>query len=278
MTVEPTSSVAGDELRSARTALFVPGDRPDRFEKAAASGTDLVVCDLEDAVSPERKPEALEWVADWLAGDARACVRTNAPGTTELVGELARLRGLPGLVAVVVPKAEDPAELERIHRHLDAPVVALIESAVGVARVVELAAAPGVSRLGFGHLDYSVDIGSGSGREAMLAARSAVVLASRLAELAGPFDGVTPELDDVDRVADDATYALELGFTGKLLIHPRQVAPARRTFTPSMEEVDWAQRVVAASEQAGAVRVDGAMVDAPVVARAWRLLRRNRDL
>lgn len=278
MTDESTRSAGHDELRSARTALFVPGDRPDRFEKAAASGTDLVVCDLEDAVTPERRSEALGAVADWLAGEARACVRTNASGTTELEAELTRLRGLPGLLAVIVPKAEEPAELERIHRHLDVPVVALIESAVGVARVTELAAAPGVVRLGFGHLDYSVDIGSGNGRAAMLTARSAVVLASRLADLAGPFDGVTPELDDVDRVADDATYALHLGFAGKLLIHPRQVAPARRTFTPGADEVDWAQRVVAASEQGGAVRVDGSMVDAPVVARALRVLSQNRGV
>ena len=276
MAVDPTRSADLVEIYSARTALFVPGDRPDRFGKAAASGTDLVVCDLEDAVAPGSKAEALEAVTGWLAGGARACVRLNVSGTAEHVSELSRLKGLSGLVAVLVPKAEDPAQLERIHEHVGVPVVPLIETALGVARVMEVAAAGGVARLGFGHLDYSVDIGSGTGRVAMLHARSAVVLASRVAGLPGPFDGVTPDLDDDAKVADDAAYARDLGFTGKLLIHPRQVAPARETFTPSTEQVAWARRVVAASEQGGAVRVDGAMVDAPVVARAVRVLRQSR--
>lgn len=275
MTDHATRSTVTDEIRSARTALFVPGDRPDRFDKAAASGADLVVCDLEDAVSPGSKAEALDAVIGWLAGGGRACVRVNASGTAEHAAETTRLRGLAGLLAVLVPKAEEPAELERVHQHVGVPVVPLIETAVGLARVADVAAANGVVRLGFGHLDYSVDLGSGNGRAAMLSARSAVVLASRVAGLAGPFDGVTPELDDDDKVADDAAYALELGFTGKLLIHPRQVAPARDAFTPSPEQVAWARRVVAASEQAGAVRVDGAMVDAPVVARAARVLRQS---
>lgn len=276
MTNTPTSSTS-DEISSARTALFVPGDRPDRFDKAAASGTDLVVCDLEDAVTPSSKAKALDAVTGWLSEGARACVRVNASGTAEQLAELTRLRGVPGLLGVLVPKAEDPAELERIHEHVGVPLVPLIETAHGVAGVMAVAAAHGVVRLGFGHLDYSVDIGSGTGRSAMLSARSAVVLASRVAGRGGPFDGVTPDIDDVDKVADDAAYALELGFTGKLLIHPRQVTPAQETFTPSAEQVAWAKRVVAASEQGGAVRVDGAMVDAPVVATAVRVLRRSGD-
>lgn len=274
MTTTPTSTTV-EEISSARTALFVPGDRPDRFDKAAASGADLVVCDLEDAVAAGSKAQALDAVADWLSKGARACVRVNASGTAEQAAELTRLRNLPGLVGVLVPKAEDPTELERIHEHVGVPLVPLLETALGLAKVMAVAAADGVVRLGFGHLDYSVDIGSGTGRVAMLSARSAVVLASRVARLAGPFDGVTPNLDDDDKLADDAAYALELGFTGKLLIHPRQVAPAQATFTPKAEQVAWARRVVAASEQGGAVRVDGAMVDAPVVAAALRVLRRS---
>lgn len=276
MTTTPTSTAA-EEISSARTALFVPGDRPDRFEKAAASGADLVVCDLEDAVAAGSKAQALDAVADWLSKGARACVRINASGTAEQATELTRLRNLPGLVGVLVPKAEDPMELERIHEHVGVPLVPLVETALGVSRVMAVAAADGVVRLGFGHLDYSVDIGSGTGRVAMLSARSAVVLASRVAGLAGPFDGVTPDLDDDDKLADDAGYALDLGFTGKLLIHPRQVAPAQETFTPSAEQLAWARRIVAASEKGGAVRVDGAMVDAPVVAAALRVLRRSGE-
>ena len=155
------------------------------------------------------------------------------------------------------------------------PVIALVESALGIVRAHELASAAGVSRLAFGHLDYAVDLGSGNGREAVLLARSTLVIASRAAGLPGPIDGVTTALDDAAVLTDDLAYARDLGLTGKLLIHPKQVEPTHAAHRPSDEEVAWAQRVIEAAAAGGAVRVDGDMVDAPVVARAHDILTRG---
>ncbi|WP_109471049.1 HpcH/HpaI aldolase/citrate lyase family protein [Ornithinimicrobium cavernae] len=277
-------------VQSARSFLFVPGDRPERFDKAVASGADVVIIDLEDAVAPEAKAVARDAVVKWLTEGGRAAVRVNAADSAEHADDVAALAGIAsaaeasgagaptpstGLLAVVLPKADDPDLASSVANLTGVPVIALVESALGVVRAHELAAAPGVSRLAFGHLDYAVDLGSGNGREAVLLARSTLVLASRAAGLPGPIDGVTTALDDTEVLTDDLAYARDLGLTGKLLIHPRQVEPTHAAHRPSEEEVAWAQRVIEAASAGGAVRVDGDMVDPPVVARAEEILRRK---
>lgn len=267
-------------VQSARSFLFVPGDRPERFDKAVASGADVVIIDLEDAVAPEGKSTAREAAVTWLAAGGRAAVRVNAADSPEHAADVQALTGISsaatdsGLLAVVLPKADDPALSSAVADQTGVPVIALVESALGIVRADELASATGVSRLAFGHLDYAVDLGSGNGREAVLLARSTLVLASRAAGLPGPVDGVTTALDDMDVLADDLRYARDLGLTGKLLIHPKQVAPTHSAHQPSEDEVAWAERVVEAAAAGGAVRVDGDMVDAPVVARAHGILTR----
>jgi citrate lyase subunit beta/citryl-CoA lyase len=148
--------------------------------------------------------------------------------------------------------------------------MALIESARGLvaARAIALASA----RLAFGSIDFAADLGCAHGREALLAARLELVIASRLAGIAPPIDGVTDAVRDPDQVRADATHAAALGFGGKLLIHPAQIAPARAGFQPNAEEIAWAERVLAAGD--GAVTVDGALVDAPVRIRAKQIRRR----
>src|SRR5665811_765648 len=138
----------------ARTLLFVPGNRPERFAKAAATAADLVVVDLEDAVPEESKATARDTVVLWLSADGRAAVRVNGTRSVHYQQDVTALAGLPGLAAVVVPMAEDPAALAMLHQRLgpDVEIVALIETALGVVRAVELASAPGVRRLAFGHL------------------------------------------------------------------------------------------------------------------------------
>lgn len=275
MTQAPSSHPHWLVVEGARTALFVPGDRPERFAKAVDSGADLPILDLEDAVSADAKAGARESVRSWLQEGGRASVRINVADSADQPEDVTALADVPGLVAILVPKAEDPDVLGEIHDRLQVPLIALIETVVGVDRLREITQVPGVARLGFGHLDYSVDLGSESSREAMLSARSSVIFASRLAGLAAPIDGVTAQFRDDDLLADDAAYARDLGFTGKFLIHPRQVAITRDTFSPAPEEVTWAQRVIEAARTAGAVQVDGEMVDAPVVARAERILQRS---
>ncbi len=260
----------------ARSWLFVPGDRPDRFAKAGASGADIVVCDLEDAVAAEAKDSARAHVAKWLDDDGLACVRINAPGTRFHDGDVAALSGSPGLRAVMVPKAEDPRGLAELSDALGAQtaVVALVESALGVHRANDLAATPGVARLAFGSIDFALDVAADDAQTPMLFARSTLVLASRVAEIAPPVDGVTTVLDDLSLVEADAVAALSLGFGGKLCVHPRQVKAINAAFTPSAEDVRAARRILDSLTDGGAGRVDGRMVDAPVAERARRILQR----
>ncbi len=267
-----------------RSYLFVPADRPERFAKALACGADAVIVDLEDAVAPAAKHAAREALARWLNsfdGDgATLLVRTNAPGTEWFDADLALLRAAPprALAALILPKAERAAELDHAHRVSGGlPLVPLIETAAGFDHLRELAQAPGVQRLAFGSIDFQLDLGideSDDGTE-LLFFRSQIVLASRLAALAAPIDGVTTTLDDTERITRDARAARRLGFGAKLCIHPKQVATVQAAFTPSAAELDWARRVLDAVERAGgaAVAVDGRMVDRPVELRARQLLR-----
>ncbi len=264
------------DVAAARSLLFVPGSRPDRFAKAASAGADLVVVDLEDAVLPADKGDAREAVAAWLRGSGRAAVRVNGTTRPEHVADLAALAGIPGLLAVVVPMAEDPAAMVAAYQRLAGavPLIALVETALGVQRSAELAAATGVVRLAFGHLDLAANTGSALSDRALLFARSTLVLASAAARLPGPVEGVTTDVEDPSVAGAEAALARELGFTGKLCVHPRQVEAVNTAFTPTQDEIDWAERVLGAGQMSGVVAVDGQMVDAPVIARAESVMAR----
>ena len=253
--------------------LFVPGHRPDRFAKAAAAGADAVIIDLEDAVPPEEKAAArAHAVAAVLEGPV--FIRINPVGTPWHGDDLRALEAAAHRPAgIILPKAESTVSLEAVRHMLGAvPIIALVESARGLAAARELAA-DGASALAFGSMDFAADLGCAHTRQALLAARCELVLASRLAGLPAPIDGVTAEVQDEALAEDDARHAVELGFGGKLLVHPRQIAPARRGFAPPAAEVEWARKVMAAGG-GGAVAVDGMMIDAPVRHRAERILAR----
>ncbi|EOD63686.1 HpcH/HpaI aldolase/citrate lyase family protein [Amycolatopsis vancoresmycina] len=248
---------------AATTFLFVPGDRPDRFDKAVTSGADVVILDLEDAVGPAAKDSARASADAWLENH-RAVVRINAPGTPWFAAdaELVAARGVP----VVVPKAETPGVLAGFRE-----VVALVETAAGVERAAELAAVPSVTRLAFGSVDLAAELGvAPEDREPFAYARSRLVIASAAAGLAPPVDGVTANLGDDAELEADVRYARRLGFGGKLCIHPRQVPVARAAFAPTAAEREWARRVLTAGDSVSVV--DGRMVDKPVLDRARRIL------
>lgn len=251
-----------------RAPLFVPANRPERFGKAAASGTDAVILDLEDAVAVDAKDAARAALTkDFTA--LPVIVRINAQGTPWHDADMAAVAALHP-AAVILPKAEDAGLAASAAAILGVPVIALVESARGLAQARAIATAPGVVRLAFGSVDFCADLGCAHLREVLLPARAELVLASRLAGIAAPIDGVTVQLDDPGASHDDAAQARALGMTGKLCIHPRQVAEVRRTFAPTDAERDWARRVIASGE--GAVSVDGAMVDEPVRIRARAIL------
>jgi citrate lyase subunit beta/citryl-CoA lyase len=258
-----------------RSYLFVPGDRPERFAKALASGADAVIVDLEDAVAPAAKASARAAVAAWLdAGGGPIALRVNGAATGEFERDLA-LAAKPGVAAVMLAKAERAADLARVRAAApQAALLPLVETAQGIDRLRELAAAPGVQRLAFGSIDLALDLGVAD-EEALAPLRIQLVLASRLVGLAAPIDGVCTALDDEAQLLAATRRARACGFGAKLAIHPRQIAPIHAALAPSAEEIAWAERVTAAAAAAhgAAVAVDGRMVDAPVLARAQEVLR-----
>lgn len=266
-------------LRSGRlVALFVPATRPDRFMKALSSGADAIIIDLEDAVGHGEKVGARHALAATVPAGGTVLLRINGSGTPWHEDDLAAARTLP-LAGVVLPKAESREEVERVAARLgaDTSIIPLIESAQGLAAARSIATAPGVARLAFGSIDFAADLGCAHTREALLSARSELVLAARLAGGAGPIDGVTTRVDDAALAQDDAAHAVALGLAGKLCIHPGQIAPVMKGFAPTAEEVSWAERILAALDDGGSVvAVDGAMVDAPVRLQAERILARTQ--
>lgn len=271
-------------LAQARTLLFVPGNRPDRFERAAASGADAIVLDLEDAVAPADKPAARAAIATaWPRLQALAVpvvLRLNAIGSDEGRHDEAWLQGSGGRpTALMIPKAEDAAALSRLHAAFGLPLLPLIESAAGHAALDAVAAAPGVLRLVLGHLDFMADTGlQCSDDEVELAPlRFAIALATRRAQLSPAIDGVTVQIGDAECLAADTRRALRFGFGGKLCIHPGQVAGVHAALQPGEAELAQARRVLAAAEAAGggAVQLDGRMVDRPVILQAQRVLARG---
>ncbi len=270
---------------SARSFLFVPANRPDRYAKALASGAGAVIIDLEDAVAPGDKVQARQQLRDGFdtlpdAARASVLVRINAAGTPwhaddlQLVTQLCQ-RGLGG---VMLPKAEAVPDLARLAAITGAgcALLPMIESAAGLAALDVLAACAGVTRLVFGNLDFQADLGMACGPDEaeLQPVRMALVLASRRAGLAAPVDGVTPATGDTAQLKQDAERIRRSGFGAKLCIHPTQVAVVQAALAPTAAELDWARRVLEARKHAGdgVFTLDGRMVDAPVLRLAQRVV------
>lgn len=259
-----------------KSYLFVPGNRPERFAKACESDADAVILDLEDAVAPAAKDHGREVVCKWLNSGARAYVRINAAGTQWFDADVAALADRPGLIGLVVPKAERTDLLAAIAARLpeNTAILPLLESAVGFDNLRAIAHAPKVQRLLFGTLDFQVDMGIRGDGDELLYFRSQLVLASRVAGIAAPVDGVTTSIDDGPLIQAETTRARNLGFRAKLCIHPRQVEPVHAAFRPTVKEVEWARKVQLAvkATDGSATTVDGKMVDLPVILKACEIL------
>ncbi|PWE54974.1 CoA ester lyase [Metarhizobium album] len=258
--------------------LFVPADRPERFAKAVASGADAVIIDLEDAVPAHAKAGARDGLGLALGDTDRASpifVRVNGAETAWHDGDVAVIAALP-IDGVILPKAEAAADIAALRKRLPEPmpIIAIVESARGLSAVDEIAVA--ADRLAFGSIDFAADLGCAHNREALLFARSRIVLAARLAKAPTPIDGVTLAIGETTLIEDDMRYGASLGFGGKLLIHPRQIEPARKGLAPGAEDLAWALRIVASVEDGAARAVDGAMVDLPVLTRARQVVRAHQ--
>ncbi|WP_326686169.1 CoA ester lyase [Streptomyces sp. NBC_01795] len=263
-------------IASARSWLFVPGHRPDRFAKAASSGADMVIIDLEDAVAGEDKARARSHAGTWLAQGNDAVVRINPPGTPCFEDDLAEAvrHGSP----VMVPKSEDPEPLTEIAARVAgrSEIILLIETALGVERAAEVCAVVGVARAAFGNVDLAGQLGVAPDDHAALSySRSKLVSASAAAGLSSPVDGVTAALKDPQILSSDIAHARRLGFTGKLCIHPTQLQAVADGLAPSQTELTWARKVLAAGDSVTAV--NGQMVDKPVLERARQILARAHE-
>lgn len=277
---------------TARSLLFAPAHRPERYDKAIASGADAVIFDLEDAVPSGHKAAARRHLAQhWpalrkqAAASVALVVRVHAVGTPAWADDVALLRALPGLSAALLPKVEGCADVAVAHEALrevpevpQRPLIPMIESAAGWLQLAGIAGAAGVARLALGHLDFIADTGldPDANQLELLPLRFALAMHTRLAGLAPAIDSVTAELHEGARLRADTAQARRLAFGGKLCIHPKQVADVHAALAPTPAQRQWAEKVIAADQQGegAAVALDGQMIDRPVVLRAQALLQR----
>ena len=261
----------------ARSWLFVPATRPDRFAKAAASGADRVIVDLEDAVAPEEKADARRGLMTaTIPRDVPVYVRVNSALTPWFEEDLGVARTL-AIRGVLLPKADSAAHVERALAAIapDHVVVPIIETAAGLWNVLDVARCPRVERLVFGALDFTLDTGIHDADGAFDAVRSRIVVASKVAGIAPPVDLVTLAIDDPDLLRRHAARSRSFGFGGKLCIHPKQIAITNEAFRPSDDEVAWARAVLdelSARPDDAVFAHRGELVDRPVIQRAKQIL------
>lgn len=286
------------EIGPVRTALFVPGNRPDRVDKAVNTAADVIIIDLEDAVPLNQKEATRPFVAEKVRQhkDRKIIVRINALNTKFAVGDLAEVV-MEGLTGIMVPKLETPADVREINTLLieaedkkglprgSIVVIALIESALAVENAYQIASEKTdpdrLFALAFGAADFALDMGfelTKTGEE-LTYPRARIAVACRAAGLDPPID--TPfmiDLKDMSALEEDTKRACQLGFQGKLCIHPNQLDICNRLFSPTEEEIEFAQKIITAFEEAeasgvAAIQLDGKFIDYPVVARSRHILR-----
>lgn len=266
-------------IQSARSFLFAPGNDERKLRKALTSGADVVIADLEDAVTSSEKGEARAVATRVLSdadGAALRLVRVNAAGSDWIDDDLATVASL-GLDGLVLPKAT--ADAVDAVASAGLPVVAIVETPAGLRGAFEIAAKPAVEALVLGAVDLGLALGLEQRKDGLelLFARSSVVVDSAAAGLRGPIDRVWKTLHDEAGLRRDCALGRSLGFRGKACIHPEQVPVVNEAFSPSSEELAHARDVVrafddAAADGRGAVALDGEMIDLPVVERARELL------
>lgn len=268
------------DLARARTFLFVPASRPERIAKALMARPDVVVVDLEDAVGPADKVTARAALLDWLGANPaeRVIVRVNAADTEWYAEDLATCRHT-GIAGVMLPKADDAVQVSFTHEAGGKPVFPIIETGAGLEALAGITRARGCARVVFGKLDLAVELDLVPNEADLeelvfLPYRAMLVLASQRAGLPAPIDGVFTTIGDAAGLGRYAERARRHGFGGVLLIHPVQVGPVTAAFTPLPADIEWAKAVRAAADASGGgvVVLNGRMIDAPVIARAERIL------
>lgn len=267
-----------------KTWLFVPATRIDRIEKAFASGAEAVIVDLEDAVASADKAQAREALKTYYDDQNKnqhyrpIWLRINRAGTEAFFEDIALCQQMPKLAGVILAKTEQADDIEGVHQRTGLPVIALIESATGLYQVDSMAKAAGLTAFSYGFLDLCndlrVQVGTPAADIVANQIRYQLILTSAVHKLAPPIDTVYPDFDDEVGLHTRVQLWSQMGMSGMLCIHPKQVATVHQSLRPTEREWQFAKLVVAEYERSGQAvfKIDGEMVDAPVIARCRQLL------
>lgn len=255
----------------ARSWLLVAATQPDTFDAAVESAADVVVLDIEDAVDASRKHDARGDVARWFEGGGSAWVRINDVTSEHWAADLEALRSVPGLRGVMLAKVEQGKQVTDTYQRLGGtvPVVALVESALGIENATEIARAEGAFRLAFGSGDFRRDTGMSADREAMAYPRARLVVASRCGNLPGPIDGPTVGTSH-PTLREQSAITVSMGMTGKLCLSTDQTAVINEVISPTRTDVEWARSFLQDFDARGRIVRDGS--DLPRLGRARKIM------
>ena len=264
--------------------LFVPATRMDRVAKAFASGADAVIVDLEDTVAVADKAQARLEIQDYghnkdtSTSHKSIWLRINQASSHEFNKDLALCQQLPDLAVIILAKAEQAVDIEYVHHHTNLPVIALIETALGLSQINTMAGASGLLAFSYGFLDLcndlNVQIGTPAADSIANQIRYQLIVASKVHHLLAPIDTIYTDFNDDATLIQRVTLWSQMGLSGMLCIHPKQVAVIKSALQPSAAEFDFAKQVVAEYERSheAVFKIAGKMVDAPVIQRCRQLL------
>ena len=263
-----------------KTWLFVPASKIERVPKAFASGADAVIVDLEDAVAAADKAQARQALLDYYASAAYqpVWVRINQAGSDEFAKDMQICVQMPNLAGIILPKAEHKHDLEKVHTQTNLPVIALVESALGLHQLNDMAQANGLYGFSYGFLDLCNDVGVQVGTAAAdifaNQLRYQLLIVSKVYGLSAPVDTIYPDFNDTDGLASRVQLWSQMGLSGMLCIHPKQVAVVHESLAPTQAELDFAKKVVEEYQSSGKAvfQIEGQMVDMPVIKRCQQLL------
>ena len=263
-----------------KTWLFVPATRIDRVEKAFASGTDAVIVDLEDAVATMDKVRARKDLQVYYNSQdyQPIWVRINKAGSEEFFKDVVLCQQMPNLAGVLLAKAEQAADIEYVHQLTDLPVIALIETALGLYQIDNMAKAKGLAAFSYGFLDLcndlQVHVGTAAADVIANRIRYQLLLTSKVHQLLAPIDTVYTDFNDGKGLGQRVQLWSQMGMSGMLCIHPKQVATVKQSLQPTDADIEFARRVIEEYERSGQAifKIDGEMVDAPVIERCRQLL------
>ncbi len=269
-----------NRFTNTKTWLFVPATRIDRVAKAFASGADAVIVDLEDAVADVDKAEARKALRSYYDSEdyQPIWVRINQAGSEDFEEDLKMCQQMPQLAGLILPKADRASDIEKVHNATGLPIIALIETALGLYQIDSMAKAAGLLAFSYGFLDLcndlQVQVGTAAADIIANQIRYQLLLNSKAHNLLAPIDTVYTDFDDEKGLSQRVQLWSQMGMSGMLCIHTKQVAVVQQSLQPTDAEIDFAKRVLEEYEQSGQAvfKIDGNMVDAPVIERCRQLL------